>query len=104
MSLVSLPENSLSVAFEPQSVACNGLTPPAQFPRHPMAHRSLARFVQPLMELGRRGRRVGPVDRGTLVLLAGCRENVGTSTMALCCAAAAAAEQPAALIDADLSG
>jgi Mrp family chromosome partitioning ATPase len=103
MNLVSLPENSLSVAFEPRAANRDSLMPPPNFSRHPIASRVLARFTDLLKELGRRARRVGPVDRGTVVLLAGCHEKVGVSTMALSCAAAAASEQPAALVDADLS-
>jgi len=103
MSLVSLPENSLSVAFEPQAFNRDSLMPPPDFCRYPVARRILAKFTQPLTELGRRARRVGPVDLGTLVLLAGCHKSVGCSTMALCCAAAATREEPAALVDADLS-
>ena len=102
MSLVSTP-NPPSVAFEPRTGARDGLMPPLDFSQHPIVHRILTRFTQPLIELGRRARRVGPVDRGTLVLLAGGHEKAGCSTMALCCAAAAAVEEPTALVDADLS-
>src|SRR5437016_4864546 len=102
MSLVSLP-NSLSVAFEPRTGARDGLMPLADFSHHPIVHRILTRFIQPIMELSRRARRVGPVDGGTLVLLAASHEKAGCSTMALCCAAAAAALEPTALVDADLS-
>ena len=93
---------SLSVAFEPRPGADNGLTPPADFSNLPVVHQILKRFYEPLSELGRRARRVGPVDRGTLVLVAGLHEGVGSSTMALALAAAAAAEGPTALVDADL--
>jgi Mrp family chromosome partitioning ATPase len=103
MSLVSLP-NSLSVAFEPRAGARDSLMPPLDFSQHPIVHRILTRFTRPLIELGRRARRVGPVDRGVLVLLAGGHEKAGCSTMALCCAAAAAVEEPTALVDADLAG
>ena len=102
MSLVSMP-NSLSLAFEPRARTGDGLMPPPDFSQHPIVHRILSRFFQPIMELSRRARRVGPVDRGTLVLLAASHEKAGCSTMALCCAAAAAALEPTALVDADLS-
>lgn len=103
MSIVSpTGVEPLSVTFEPRAVAANALMPPAGFSDHPVVYGILKRFHEPLIELSRRALRVGPVDRGTLVLLAGLREGVGTSTMALAVAAAASGENPTALVDADL--
>jgi len=102
MSVVSVPESELSVAFQPQSDTTQTLISPLDLSVHPIPHRILNRFTQPLMELGRRAQRVGPVEDGTLVLVAGCQEKVGCSTMALTLAAASAAEAPSALVDADL--
>jgi len=93
---------SLSVAFEPGASAGDGLMPAADFSNLPIVHRILMRFYEPLTELGRRARRVGPVDRGTLVLVAGLHEGVGSSTTALALAAAATADGPTALVDTDL--
>jgi len=103
MSIASPPGvEPLSVAFQPRAASGHALMPPADFSDHPVVYGILKRFHEPLCELGRRARRVGPVDRGTLVLMAGLHEGVGTSTMALALAAAASAEGPTALMDVDL--
>jgi Mrp family chromosome partitioning ATPase len=102
MSIVCASGLSLSVAFEPRPGADIGLIPPADFSNLPVVHQILKRFYEPLSELSRRARRVGPVDRGTLVLLAGLHDGVGSSTMALALAAAATADGPTALVDADV--
>jgi Mrp family chromosome partitioning ATPase len=102
MSLASPSQTgSLSVAFEPRKGADDALMPPGDFSNHLIVHRILTRFSQPLIELGRRAQRVGPVDRGTILLLTGISDGVGSSTLALALAAAAAADGPAALVDAD---
>jgi hypothetical protein len=100
MSLASIAEEeSFSVAFEPRHTAQESLKFASNFSKHPIVKQILEKVGQPLLELGRRARRVGPVDAGTIVLLAGLQEGVGCSTAALACAAAASTECPTALVD-----
>ncbi len=95
--------SSMSVGFEPLSEVRDSLIHSPDFSKFPIVQRILERIGQQLLELGRRARRVGPVDAGTIVLLAGCHEGSGCTTAALAMAAAASAEGPTGLIDADLS-
>jgi hypothetical protein len=90
---------SFSVAFEPSSGTLENLAPPPELSKYPIVKQILENLGQPLLELGRRARRVGPIDAGTIVLLAGCQDGVGCSTAALACAAMASTEGPTALID-----
>ncbi|MBV9124297.1 MAG: hypothetical protein JO112_13140 [Planctomycetes bacterium] len=68
----------------------------------PLVQELLRTLGQPLADLARRARRLGPVQGGAVLLLTGCRRGAGCSTVALCLAAAAAAERPTLLLDADL--
>lgn len=100
MSLtVPAPGKSFSVAFEPRPGSQESLVLPPDFSKFPIVQRILEKLGAPLCEVSRRARRVGPVDAGTMVLLAGCREGAGCSTTALACAAAASTEFPTALVD-----
>jgi Mrp family chromosome partitioning ATPase len=68
----------------------------------PVVPQLLEGLERPLADLARRVRRMGPLDGGSIVLLAGCRRGVGCSTVALALAAAAAAERRVLLLDGDL--
>lgn len=63
----------------------------------------LGELRQPLLELARRARRLGPVDSGAMLLLAGCGRGVGSSMLSLALAGAAASEMSVMLIDGDLN-
>jgi Mrp family chromosome partitioning ATPase len=100
MSQTALPPaESLSVAFEPRQGTQESLVLPPDFSRFPIVQRILEKLSAPLRELGRRARRVGPGDGGTIVLLASCQRGAGCSTAALACAAATSTEFPTALVD-----
>ncbi len=103
MSVTSMAEaESFSVAFEPRMGALESLASPPVLSKFPIVQQIIDKLGQPLLELGRRARRVGPIDAGTIVLLAGCQEGVGCSTAALACAVMASLDGPTALIDADI--
>jgi Mrp family chromosome partitioning ATPase len=68
----------------------------------PLVEQILAVLGDPLADLARRIRRVGPVRGGTTVLLTGSRRGVGCTTMALALATAAAADRSVLLVDGDL--
>jgi len=100
MSLTTVAQGeSLSVAFEPRHETRDSLVRASDFSKFPIVQQILEKLGQSLLELGRRARRVGPVDIGTIVLLAGCQEGAGCSTAALACAAAASTECLTALVD-----
>jgi len=89
----------LSVAFEPRSGAQGSLISAPELSKLPVVQQIVEKLGGPLLELGRRARRVAPVDAGAIVLLAGCHDSVGCSTVALACAAVASVEWPTALVD-----
>ncbi len=89
----------LSVAFEPRSGAQGSLISAPELSKLPVVQQIVEKLGGPLLELCRRARRVGPVNAGAIVLLAGCHDGVGSSTVALACAAAASVEWPTALVD-----
>lgn len=72
-------------------------------PAVPLLRSLLARFGAPLADLARRARRLGPIESGAVVLLAGDRPGTGCTTVALALAAAAARERTTALVDGDLA-
>ena len=104
MSLATHSEEvRLSVAFESRSHTRDSLISAPDLSKLPVVQEIVTKLGGPLLELGRRARRVGPVDAGAIVLLAGCQEGAGCSTAALACGAAASVECPTALVDASLS-
>lgn len=90
-----------SVSFTPLPGA-EGERPVVDFAGVAPVDSLLGALRQPLLELARRTRRLGPADTGAMLLLAGCGRGVGTSMLALALAGAAAAEMPVMLIDGDL--
>ncbi len=92
-------EESLSVAFEPQHATPATFGDAPDFSKFPIVQQIVEKLGQPMLELGRRARRAGPVDAGTIVLLAGNQERAGCSTATLACAAVASSECPTALVD-----
>ena len=92
-----------SVAFRPCPEAPAPVPPRRGNPfRLPPVEWLLRELGQPLAQLARRVRRLGPLDGGAVVLLTGCRPGVGCSTVSLALAGAAARERPALLLDGDL--
>lgn len=91
-----------AVTFAPlPEETARGRADAARADRSPV--RQVVQDLRPeLLDLARRARRIGPLDTGTLVLLAGCSRGAGCSTLALALAAAAAEETSVLVIDADM--
>jgi Mrp family chromosome partitioning ATPase len=92
-----------AVAFVPVAAShARSSRRPVNLSHVPLVDTLLRELAQPLTDLSRRIRRIGPVDGGAIVLLTGYRRGVGCSTVAAALAGAAAAERPVLLIDGDL--
>jgi Mrp family chromosome partitioning ATPase len=102
-AITHLEQADLSVAFESRPRAFESFISAPDLSRLPVVQQIVERLGGSLLELGRRARRIGPVDAGAIVLLAGCQEGAGCSTAALACATAASVEWSTALVDASHS-
>jgi Mrp family chromosome partitioning ATPase len=75
---------------------------PVHVPGMPVVNVLLRALGQPLADVARRARRLGPLNGGAVVLLTGCGRGVGCSTVSLGLAAAATGERSVLLVDGDL--
>jgi Mrp family chromosome partitioning ATPase len=64
--------------------------------------RMASELGQRLLELARKARRLGPVDQGAVLLVAGCSQDCGVTSLALALGRAASAEYSVGLLDGNL--
>lgn len=101
--LLSTEAKPASVAFSPLPKGSASVIDSAvDLSAFAMADRVFQEMRQPLRELARRVRRLGPTDGGAMVLMSGSGAGTGCSTVTLALAAAASAEMPVLVIDADM--